>query len=252
MADNNKTPNSAPFNLSTPRAGIRETAKWVVAASAGLATLAIGGSSFSSLGSINSGMAPRARLHLRTHRCGPLLEAVFGRGRRANDSHATPRRYPLRPGVVGGHTKSEQDPGSTGNCSSLSTPYTMATMWRRSASTKSNPMSLPPMCTPTPNTPVAAGGHGIQAPPDGCTASLLNHSSGFIWRDRSCFAPCLPVDWKTFKIHYRYRQTLYHITYHNGGGGNRQSPYRGRSGKTDRVLQMNDDHQEHGVEVEIE
>ncbi|HVK55518.1 MAG TPA: glycosyl hydrolase family 65 protein, partial [Burkholderiales bacterium] len=30
--------------------------------------------------------------------------------------------------------------------------------------------------------------------------------------DKLYFAPCLPVDWKTFKIHYRYRNTMYHIT----------------------------------------
>jgi cellobiose phosphorylase len=26
------------------------------------------------------------------------------------------------------------------------------------------------------------------------------------------FAPCLPQDWKSFKLHYRFRETLYHIT----------------------------------------
>src|SRR5437773_6831370 len=26
------------------------------------------------------------------------------------------------------------------------------------------------------------------------------------------FAPCLPADWNEFKIHYRYRETIYHIT----------------------------------------
>jgi cellobiose phosphorylase len=25
------------------------------------------------------------------------------------------------------------------------------------------------------------------------------------------FAPCFPADWKGFKIHYRYRETVYHI-----------------------------------------
>ncbi|MEO8675191.1 MAG: glucoamylase family protein, partial [Casimicrobiaceae bacterium] len=25
-------------------------------------------------------------------------------------------------------------------------------------------------------------------------------------------APCLPADWKTFKVHYRFRETMYHIT----------------------------------------
>ena len=26
------------------------------------------------------------------------------------------------------------------------------------------------------------------------------------------FVPCLPLEWKTFKVHYRYRETIYHIT----------------------------------------
>jgi len=30
--------------------------------------------------------------------------------------------------------------------------------------------------------------------------------------DRLSFTPCLPADWKTFKVHYRYRETVYHIT----------------------------------------
>jgi cellobiose phosphorylase len=30
--------------------------------------------------------------------------------------------------------------------------------------------------------------------------------------DRLRFAPCLPADWKEFKVHYRYRETVYHVT----------------------------------------
>jgi len=29
--------------------------------------------------------------------------------------------------------------------------------------------------------------------------------------DKLRFTPCLPADWKTFKVHYRYRETVYHI-----------------------------------------
>ncbi|RPJ59636.1 MAG: hypothetical protein EHM23_13430, partial [Acidobacteria bacterium] len=29
--------------------------------------------------------------------------------------------------------------------------------------------------------------------------------------DKLRFAPCLPADWKQFKLHYRYRETVYHI-----------------------------------------
>jgi len=37
--------------------------------------------------------------------------------------------------------------------------------------------------------------------------------------DKLRFAPCLPADWSSFQIHYRYRETHYHITVHNRGGG---------------------------------
>jgi cyclic beta-1,2-glucan synthetase len=37
--------------------------------------------------------------------------------------------------------------------------------------------------------------------------------------DQLRFAPCLPADWSVFKIHYRYRETYYHITIHNRGDG---------------------------------
>ena len=30
--------------------------------------------------------------------------------------------------------------------------------------------------------------------------------------DRLFFAPCLPAEWSEFKVHYRYRETYYHIT----------------------------------------
>ena len=29
--------------------------------------------------------------------------------------------------------------------------------------------------------------------------------------DKLRFAPCLPADWKAFKVHYRYRETVYEI-----------------------------------------
>jgi len=30
--------------------------------------------------------------------------------------------------------------------------------------------------------------------------------------DKLSFAPCIPADWASFKVHYRYRETVYHIT----------------------------------------
>jgi cyclic beta-1,2-glucan synthetase len=30
--------------------------------------------------------------------------------------------------------------------------------------------------------------------------------------DHLRIAPCVPADWDSYKIHYRYRETVYHIT----------------------------------------
>ncbi|HJU04263.1 MAG TPA: glycosyl hydrolase family 65 protein, partial [Nitrospiraceae bacterium] len=66
------------------------------------------------------------------------------------------------------------------------------------------------------------------------------------------FAPCLPSDWKTFTVHYRYRETVYHIIV-------RQiSVEDGTTGVTvdgaarhDNAIPLVDDHQEHSVEVRV-
>ncbi|MBI5056841.1 MAG: cyclic beta 1-2 glucan synthetase [Nitrospirae bacterium] len=70
--------------------------------------------------------------------------------------------------------------------------------------------------------------------------------------DKLRFAPCIPAEWESFKVHYRYRETLYHITVlqtHNGSVG---------SGVTvdgveqpDNSIPLVDDQQEHMVEVRI-
>ncbi len=70
--------------------------------------------------------------------------------------------------------------------------------------------------------------------------------------DKLSFVPCLPADWKEFQIHYRYRETVYHITV-------LQSPdFTGEQTVTvDSVLQndntitMVDDRRDHSVEVKI-
>ncbi|TRZ92044.1 MAG: cyclic beta 1-2 glucan synthetase [Methanosarcinales archaeon] len=70
--------------------------------------------------------------------------------------------------------------------------------------------------------------------------------------DKLRFEPCLPADWEMFKVHYRYRETIYHITV-------RQTP--ANSGETsvtidgveqhDRAIPLVDDRQKHVVEVRI-
>ena len=70
--------------------------------------------------------------------------------------------------------------------------------------------------------------------------------------DRLNFAPHLPVDWEGFTVHYRYRETVYHIAVLRTQVGD------GATNVTvDGVLQQDttitlvDDHQEHAVEVRI-
>jgi cyclic beta-1,2-glucan synthetase len=66
------------------------------------------------------------------------------------------------------------------------------------------------------------------------------------------FTPCLPADWKSFKLHYRYRETYYHITV--------VQPEPGRIVKRisidgvdlpGDVIPLTDDHGDHQVEVEL-
>lgn len=70
--------------------------------------------------------------------------------------------------------------------------------------------------------------------------------------DRLHFAPCLPPHWEGFNMHYRYRETVYHITVLRMQTGN-----RGMSLTVDGVDQdqktipLVDDHQEHRVEVKM-
>jgi len=74
--------------------------------------------------------------------------------------------------------------------------------------------------------------------------------------DKLRFEPCLPAEWEEFTVHYRYRETIYHITV-------RQTPVAnndmigGQSIAIDGVEQLDntiplvDDRQEHSVEVRI-
>ncbi len=69
-------------------------------------------------------------------------------------------------------------------------------------------------------------------------------------------APCLPADWQGFKIHYRYRETVYHIAVSQTVARD-----HGMSGVTsvtvdgverhDKVVRLVDDHGEHRVRVAV-
>ena len=70
--------------------------------------------------------------------------------------------------------------------------------------------------------------------------------------DKLHFAPCLPADWTTFKLHYRYRETIYHITVSQicTADGKTRVPLDGVE-RHDQAVPLVDDGQEHVVEVNI-
>jgi cellobiose phosphorylase len=70
--------------------------------------------------------------------------------------------------------------------------------------------------------------------------------------DRLRFTPCLPPGWASYKIHYRHRETFYHITVRNGGGEGGVTLVRvdGRE-QPDKTVPLADDRQDHHVEVDL-
>ncbi len=69
--------------------------------------------------------------------------------------------------------------------------------------------------------------------------------------DKLHFAPCLPGDWEEFKVHYRYRETVYHITVFQPGDGSVASVTIDGVEQYDHIIPLLDDCQEHSVEVRI-
>ncbi|MBU1044428.1 MAG: cyclic beta 1-2 glucan synthetase [Candidatus Omnitrophica bacterium] len=71
--------------------------------------------------------------------------------------------------------------------------------------------------------------------------------------DRIYFEPCLPATWSSWKLHYRYRETFYHITFLCSGSSDRI-----KSIQVDGVVQKEmevrliDDRAEHSVEVKMQ
>ncbi|MBI2296172.1 MAG: cyclic beta 1-2 glucan synthetase, partial [Betaproteobacteria bacterium] len=70
--------------------------------------------------------------------------------------------------------------------------------------------------------------------------------------DKLCFAPCLPADWEAFKVHYRYRETFYHIAaLHTRAENGEMSVTVDGVEQQDKAIPLVDDRQEHSVEVRI-
>lgn len=68
--------------------------------------------------------------------------------------------------------------------------------------------------------------------------------------DRLRITPCLPADWTTFKMHYRYRETFYHITIHNNGSDAEASLMTlDGTELPDLIIPLVDDHEDHEVVI---
>ena len=66
------------------------------------------------------------------------------------------------------------------------------------------------------------------------------------------FVPCLPPDWKTFKVHYRYRETMYHITVlQSAAGSTGMTVTVDGIQRADQAILLADDRHEHSVEVTL-
>jgi cyclic beta-1,2-glucan synthetase len=74
--------------------------------------------------------------------------------------------------------------------------------------------------------------------------------------DKLYFTPCLPADWKEFKLHYRYRETVYHIEMVQGSAVDDTnigvtSVMVDGIAQYDKAIPLVDDHQEHVAEIKI-
>ena len=70
--------------------------------------------------------------------------------------------------------------------------------------------------------------------------------------DKLHVAPCLPADWEGFKVHYRYRETVYHIAVMQTGKGKSGASVTVDGVKQpDKAIPLIDDRREHSVEVRI-
>lgn len=70
--------------------------------------------------------------------------------------------------------------------------------------------------------------------------------------DKLSFAPCLPADWASFKLRYRYRETQYHITVLQLQTGDDAAVITVDGiAQHENYILLVDDHQEHVVEVRV-
>jgi cyclic beta-1,2-glucan synthetase len=102
-------------------------------------------------------------------------------------------------------------------------------------------------------TPAAAGGPGPRASAGWMYRFILESLLGLrLDADKLHVSPCLPADWNSSQVHYRYRQTIYHITVMQTSAANGE-PRLTVDGALlpGQPLPLVDDRREHLVEVRI-
>jgi len=67
--------------------------------------------------------------------------------------------------------------------------------------------------------------------------------------DHLRFAPCLPAEWEGFTMHYRHRETVYHITVTRTPAGSGMRVSLDGARQADGRIPLTDDHKEHWAEV---
>lgn len=69
--------------------------------------------------------------------------------------------------------------------------------------------------------------------------------------DKLSFSPCLPAEWTEYKVHYRFRETVYHITVLPSAGAGKQSVTVDNVLQGKPIIHLVDDRREHFVEVRL-
>ena len=65
------------------------------------------------------------------------------------------------------------------------------------------------------------------------------------------FSPCIPAKWEHFKIHYRFRETVYHCAGMQVKPGGKIRVVVDGMEREDRAVALDDDHREHFVQIVI-
>src|SRR5258708_33819696 len=69
--------------------------------------------------------------------------------------------------------------------------------------------------------------------------------------ERLRIAPCMPVEWPSYTIHYRFRETVYHITVARAAPGEPARCVVDGADQPDGWIPLQDDRHEHHVQVAV-